>query len=45
MCSDYLGGRVDGEEWNGVHPAGRGDVEDGALLPGNTRIKTNAVLQ
>lgn len=37
MYGNYLGGRVNSEERNGVHAAGRGDVEDGPLLPGKYR--------
>lgn len=38
MYCNYLGGRVDGEERNRVHPTGRGDVENGPLFPGNRKI-------
>lgn len=33
----HLGSGVDGEQRNGVHPAGGRDVQDGPLLPANTK--------
>lgn len=33
LYCNYLGSRVDGEQRNRVHAAGRGDVEDGPPLP------------
>lgn len=36
---NYLGGRVDGEQGNGVGPGRGGDVEDDPLPPGKTRTR------
>ncbi len=38
-CHTYLCGRIDCEQREGVHPTGRGDVEDGSLLPVKQKYK------
>lgn len=40
----YLGGGVDGEQRDGVHAAGRGDVEDHAFGPGEAQTSSRHFL-